>query len=308
MYEIDDPNLRPVLDHGFVYLVDTMGTDQAICQSARISYGQGTKSINEDRGLIRYLFRNRHTSPIESCEVKYHLRLPIFVMRQLVRHRTASLNEYSARYSVLSDDFYVPDVGAIQPQSDANKQGRSGAISTASAVAVQWVMRTIGENCHDVYTLLLGGNKPLDADAQGTSLDVLLGAEFPGISREIARAILPVSAYTECYWKQDLHNLFHLLKLRCDRHAQHEIRVYADAMYELIKPVFPLACEAWEDYARDAVNLSRMEAALLADALSNKEGFGGLMEDFGYDDAQICSHYGLTKRELTEFKERMKLG
>ena len=297
MYDSSDPKFRPVLDHGFVCLKDTMGNDAAITQSARISYGAGTKSVREDRGLIRYLFRHHHTSPIEQCVVKYHIRLPIFVMRQLVRHRSASLNEYSARYSVLSEDFYVPDADAIQPQSSDNRQGRTGTISETSASGVQWMIEAVGGMAYDVYRVLLN-----ERDTDNTiydpysETDPLLDDDFPGVARELARTVLPVGYYTECYWQQNLHNLFHLLKLRSDRHAQHEIRVYADAMYELIKPIFPLACEAWEDYARDAVTLSRMEVALMGDLLRGK-----LIETV--DPAS----YGMSKRELTEFVQHFDL-
>jgi thymidylate synthase (FAD) len=298
MYDSADPKFRAVLDHGFVFLVDTMGNDAAITQSARISYGTGTKSVREDRGLIRYLFRHHHTSPIEQCEVKFHIRLPIFVMRQLVRHRTSSLNEYSARYSEMSDEFYVPDASFIQPQSSDNKQGRDGDMSETSVAGVQWMMETIGAQAYDAYRVLLGDRVGHDEKYPNELLydpysesDPLLDAEFPGIARELARAVLPVSYYTEVYWKQNLHNLFHMLKLRTDNHAQHEIRVFAEAMYDLIKPLFPLACEAWEDYMRDAVTLSRMEKNLLRDLLSGKTTMASV------DLAQ----YGLSKREFNEF-------
>ena len=303
MYEESDPKFRPVLDHGFVYLADTMGSDAAITQAARISYGTGTKSVREDRGLIRYLFRHHHTSPIEQCVVKFHVRLPIFVMRQLVRHRTASLNEYSARYSVLSEDFYVPDADAIQPQSTDNRQGRTGMISETSASGVQWMIEAVSGLAYDVYSVLLGEREGSDTDYPDNVIydpysetDPLLDAEFPGIARELARTVLPVNYYTECYWQQNLHNLFHLLKLRMDSHAQHEIRVYADAMYDLIKPLFPIACEAWEDYVRDAVTLSRMEVTLMGDLLR------------GTAIATVDpASYGMSKRELAEFVQHFGL-
>ena len=298
MYDSTDPRFRAVLDHGFVYLVDHMGDDAAITQAARISYGTGTKSVREDRGLIRYLFRHHHTSPIEQCEVKFHIRLPIFVMRQLVRHRTSNLNEYSGRYSEISEDFYVPEAAFIQPQSGDNKQGRDGIVSEASAAGVQWMMTAIGEHAYDAYRVVLGDRMGRDEKYPDDLLydpysetDPLLDEDFPGISRELARTVLPVSYYTEVYWKQDLHNLFHLLKLRMDNHAQHEIRVFAEAMYDLIKPLFSLACEAFEDYQRDAVTLSRMEAALVRDLLAGKTTIASV------DLAQ----YGLSKREFAEF-------
>lgn len=298
MYDSSDPKFIPCLDHGFVYLVDHMGTDSSITQAARISYGEGTKSVREDRGLIRYLFRHSHTSPIEMCEIKLHLRLPIFVMRQLVRHRTASLNEYSARYSVMSDEFYVPDTKAIQPQSSSNRQGREGEITEVSRQGVQWLMETIGDQAYDVYRVLLGEREGRDPNFPEeviydpySEYEPLLDSDFPGVAREVARTVLPVSYYTEVYWKQNLHNLLHLLKLRMDNHAQYEIRVYANAIYQLVKPLFPLTCEAWEDYDRDAVTLSRMEVKLCRDLLHN------LVQIEQVDSAD----YGMSKREMSEF-------
>lgn len=310
---IGDARFVPVLDYGFVGLIDHMGSDEAITQAARISYGTGTKSIREDRGLIRYLFRHHHTSPIEMCEVKLHIRLPIFVMRQLVRHRTAALNEYSARYSEMSDEFYVPDTEFIQPQSTGNKQGRDGSLSETSASGAQWLMRSVGETAYDVYRVLLGDRVGRDEDYPNELIfdpyvmsDPLLDAEFPGIARELARTVMPVSYYTEVYWKQNLHNLFHLLKLRTDHHAQREIRVFADAIYNLIKPVFPLACEAWEDYVRDAVSMSRMELRLIGDILRHEAGFKGLLAEFG-NEAALRAEYGLAQRELEEFKTALNI-
>ena len=299
----DDPRFIRVLDHGFVGLVDVMGDDAAIVQSARVSYGTGTKSVREDRGLIRYLFRHRHTSPIEACEVKFMIRLPIFVMRQLVRHRTAHLNEYSARYSVLSDDFYIPDATFIQPQSQSNRQGRDGAISETSVAGVQWMLEAANGHSYDVYRVLLGERAGRDEEYPEELIydpyseqNPLLDEEFPGIAREVARTVLPVSFYTEVYWKQDLHNLFHLLKLRSDPHAQREIREYAAAMFLLIQPIFPSACEAWVDYMRDSMTLSRMEVLLMRDLLHG----AAILE---CDPVQ----YGMTKREMAEFIERFEL-
>lgn len=304
MYDPDDPKLRPVFDHGFAYLVDHMGEDAAIARAARISYGAGTKSVRQDRGLIRYLLRHKHTSPFEMCVVKFHLRVPIFVMRQLIRHRTASVNEYSARYSVMTDDFYVPEVDAIQPQSTVNNQGRAGSVSEVSAEGVQWMMETTGETAYDVYRVLLGERTGRDADFPNdliydpySDYQPLLDDEFPGIARELARTVLPVSFYTEVYWQQNLWNLFHLLKLRTDSHTQYETRMVAEAMYDLIKPLFPIACEAYEDYLRDAVSLSRMEVNLLTDLLHNKS-----VADIDPDA------YGLSKREFSEFIVRFDLG
>ena len=301
MYDPDDPRFRSVLDHGFVYLVDKLGDDSAIAAGARISYGAGTKSVREDRGLIRYLMRHHHSSPYELCVVKFHLRIPIFVARQLFRHRTSSLNEYSARYSIVPDQFYIPDAEAIKPQSADNRQGRDGDVSDTSKAGVQWMIESVCTMAYDVYRILLGERKGCDTDFPDDLLydpyshdNPLFDDEFPGVAREIARTVLPVAFYTECYWQQNLHNLFHLLKLRTDPHTQHETRLVANAMYELIEPHFPTACEAWRDYSRDAVTLSRMEVQLMRDLLDN----GVKLEEV--DPAQ----YGMTKRELREFNER----
>lgn len=294
----------PVLDHGFVGLVDYMGSDNAIVQAARVSYGTGTKSVREDRGLIRYLIRHKHTSPIEMAEVKLHLKLPIFVMRQLVRHRTSSLNEYSARYSVLTDEMYVPNLENIKPQSSINKQGRDGDLNVFDAEEAQRLIRESTEGSHHVYSMLLN------------QADNDFSEEFPeeGISREIARTVMPVAGYTELYWKQNLHNLFHMLKLREDSHAQWEIQEFARAIYQLIKPLFPAACEAYEDYIRDATTLSGMEQILLKDLIqhSNANGLSiadalrALYEQYGVE-SEFLDHYRLSKREMSEFKKSLGL-
>lgn len=305
-YDSLDPHFRSVLDHGFVYLKEVMGTDSSITDAARISYGAGTKSVREDRGLIRYLFRHRHSSPIEMAEVKFHLHIPIFVMRQLVRHRTASINEYSGRYSVMSDEFYLPDPTNIQPQTLDNKQGRGGELSDLSHNGVRWMMETTAETAYDVYRVLLGERTGRDPEYPDdiiydpySEVDPLLDGDFPGIARELARTVLPVSYYTSVYWKQNLWNLFHLLKLRTDTRAQYETRMVAEAMYELIKPKFPIAAEAYEDYLRDAVTLSRMEVALLRDMLIESRV---LLDEQHTDEKILAETYGLTVRELRELK------
>lgn len=291
----------PVLDHGFVGLVDHMGDDAAIVSAARVSYGNGTKSVREDRGLIRYLVRHKHTSPIEMAEVKLHLKLPIFVMRQLVRHRTSSLNEYSGRYSVLTDEMYIPEVENILPQSKTNKQGRAGQLSYEDAVVAQSLIKTANESSYHTYQKLLNQDQDIN----------IFSEDFPeeGVARELARITMPVAGYTELYWKQNLHNLFHMLKLREDSHAQWEIQEFARAIYKLIKPLFPAACEAYEDYIRDAKTLSGMETSLMADLIrhSNTAGFTmsksleTLMVMAG-DEATFLDHYRLSKREFVEFK------
>ena len=304
MYDPDDPHYIPVLDHGFVYLVEVMGTDSSITQAARLSYGAGTKSVREDRGLIRYLFRHSHTSPIEMCEAKYHIRLPIFVARQLLRHRTANVNEYSARYSIVSDEFYLPEPDCLQSQSTDNRQGRDGQLTETSANGVQWLMQMVGDMTYDTYRVLLGERSSRDAEYPDDlifdpySVDSpLLDPEYPGLARELARTVLPVSYYTEIYWKVDLKNLFDMLKLRTDQHAQYEIRMFAEAMYALIKPRFPLAAEAYEDYLRDAMHLSRMEVALLT----------ALLHGTTTIDTIDPTDWGMSKREISEFIEAFAL-
>jgi thymidylate synthase (FAD) len=239
-----------VLDHGFIALVDTMprlvpeGTtaDQAIVQAARVSYGAGTKQVNEDRGLIRYLLRHRHSTPFEMVEFKFHVAMPIFIARQWIRHRTANVNEYSARYSIVKDRFYIPTAEAVRKQSMSNRQGGEETFSLDDETQVKTAedfLRYVGqvEQLYQQYTKLTE----------------------QGVSREMARIGLPVNVYTEWYWKCDLHNLLRFISLRLDPHAQYEIRVYAQAMLDLIEPIVPLTVEAWHDYDFGAVRLSRLE-------------------------------------------------
>jgi thymidylate synthase (FAD) len=230
------------LDKGFVRLLDVMGDDAAIVQAARVSYGKGTKSVSEDRGLIRYLMRNRHTSPFEMVEFKFHVKLPIFVARQWIRHRTANVNEYSGRYSEMKDEFYLPEPEQVRTQSSLNKQGRSDELLPRQQA--DEVLHRLGQSQQDSF------------NEYKELLDM-------NLARELARINLPLSSYTEWYWKIDLHNLLHFLKLRLDFHAQYEIRIYAETMAELIKPFVPLTWEAFEDYMLYAVNLSRQEFDLL---------------------------------------------
>jgi thymidylate synthase (FAD) len=293
---LNDPKYIPVLDYGFVGLVDHMGSDSDIVSAARVSYGDGTKTINEDRGLIRYLVSHKHTSPIEMAEVKLHIRMPIFIMRQWVRHRTASLNEYSGRYSVMTDEFYVPEIADIQPQSKDNKQGRGGTLLLEDAEHAQDVMEIGGALAYHEYQSLLG-SKDHDADHWSP--------EFPGIARETARINLPLSSYTELYWKQDLHNLLHLIKLRRDVHAQKEIRDYAEAVFTLIQPLFPLTIEAWEDYIWNARTLSRMQIEMFEDLLSSFSAdvrVANWIEEQG-GPAEFAKNYGMTLRELKETRK-----
>ena len=220
----------PILDHGFIRVIDYMGTDQSIVQAARVSYGEGTKKLREDRGLIRYLLSHWHTTPFEMCEIKFHIKLPIFVARQWIRHRTANVNEYSARYSVLDKEFYVPEMDQLGSQSTTNKQGRSNTLDKKFAKQAQDLIQKNSEQLYDDYQNLLNG-KLLNNDEY---------VEGEGLARELARTTLPLNYYTQWYWKVDLHNLMHFLRLRADSHAQYEIQIYAEKMVEILKKWVPL--------------------------------------------------------------------
>lgn len=239
-----------VLDKGFVRLVDYLGGDQRIVQAARVSYGSGTKSYRQDRGLIHYLMKNWHTSPFEQVQLTFHTKMPIFVARQWVRHRTARLNEISGRYSVMKDEFYIPEPENIRPQSDNNKQGRSE--ERFSEDQEQEVINLFAEEQRGVYK----------------NYEKLLELN---VARELARNNLPLSLYTEWYWQIDLHNLFHFIRLRMDPHAQYEIRVYAEALAECAKAVAPIAYEAFEEHVLGAVTFSRAECEALSAVLSGEE-------------------------------------
>lgn len=289
-----DKNYIKYLDHGFVGLVDTMGSDEAIVQAARVSYGDGTKGTRNDRALIRYLVKHRHTSPLEMCEVKFHLKMPIFVMRQHVRHRTANLNEYSGRYSIMSDEFYVPDKANLKPQSAINKQGRDGTLIPLEETMCYNTIKRIGQENYNDYLSLLGEN-PDD----NYNIDSNLRQ---GLSRELARAVLPLNNYTELYWKIDLNNFFHYVKLRADYHAQWEIQELARAMYSLIVDKFPLACEAYEDYIENATTVSRMERDLIKRIMSSQRWLD-VQEDYRTEEL-LAENYGMSKRELSEFIDK----
>ena len=289
-----DKNYIKYLDHGFVGLVDTMGSDEAIVQAARVSYGDGTKGTRNDRALIRYLVKHRHTSPLEMCEVKFHLKMPIFVMRQHVRHRTANLNEYSGRYSIMSDEFYVPDKANLKPQSAINKQGRDGTLIPLEETMCYNTIKRIGQENYNDYLSLLGehpnDNYNIDSNLR------------QGLSRELARAVLPLNNYTELYWKIDLNNFFHYVKLRADYHAQWEIQELARAMYSLIVDKFPLACEAYEDYIENATTVSRMERDLIKRIMSSQRWLD-VQEDYRTEEL-LAENYGMSKRELSEFIDK----
>ena len=236
------------LDHGFVRVVDYMGDDGAVVQAARVSYGHGTHIRSTDRTLIRYLMRHHHTTPFEMCEIKLHVKLPIFVARQWVRHRTANINEYSARYSILDREFYIPDAEVIASQSEGNRQGREGLVPAEQATWVQQLLIEDATRAYDHYGELL------NQDRDGSPLD----PNRDGLARELARINLSLNYYTQWYWKVDLHNLLNFLHLRADPHAQYEIRVYAEAILDqIVKPWVPLSHEAFLDYRLDAHTLSR---------------------------------------------------
>lgn len=228
----------PVLDHGFIRVVDYMGDDAAIVQAARVSYGAGTRTARDDAGLIRYLMRHWHSTPFEMCELKLHVKLPVFVARQWIRHRTASVNEYSARYSILDREFYIPDPEHLAAQSTANSQGRGAVLAGDEAARVLAILRDDSTRAYDRYEAMLS------RDGQ------------QGLARELARINLPASVYTQWYWKTDLHNLLHFLRLRADAHAQYEIRAYAEALCDVVRDWVPAAWEAFEDYRLNAVTFS----------------------------------------------------
>ena len=228
----------PVLDHGFVRVIDYMGDDAAICQAARVSYGKGTKSVQNDAGLIRYLMRHWHSTPFEMCEIKLHVKLPVFVARQWIRHRTANVNEYSGRYSILDREFYIPAPEHVNAQSVVNNQGRGGVLEGAEAARVLEILKADSNRCYDNYESMIS--------QEGQD----------GLARELARMNLPSNIYTQWYWKVDLHNLFHFLRLRADAHAQYEIRVYADAICNVVADWVPAAYGAFEDYRLGGATLS----------------------------------------------------
>jgi thymidylate synthase (FAD) len=266
----------PVLDRGFVRLVDYLGGDERVVQSARVSYGTGTKSYREDAGLIDYLLRNRHTSPFEQVVLTFHVKLPIFVARQWIRHRTARLNEISGRYSVLKDDFYVPAPEDLALQAASNKQGRSDtALERGEAERIRAGLEAAQKKDYADYTALVEG----------------------GLARELARINLPLSLYTEWYWQIDLHNLFHFLELRLDAHAQKEIRLYAAALLEITKKVAPRCCASFEEHVLGAVRFSKTETAELRRRIAAARG-----------TEKDPSSVQLEGKDLERFEEKLKSG
>jgi thymidylate synthase (FAD) len=272
----------PVLDHGFIRVIDYMGDDAAIVQAARVSYGKGTKKISEDKGLINYLLRHRHTTPFEMCEIKFHIKLPIFIARQWIRHRTANVNEYSARYSILDREFYIPHPEHLAAQSQTNKQGRSTILEGEEAKKALDILTSDAERAYDHYIYLLNEND------EGHPQD----PNRLGLARELARMNLPLNTYTQWYWKVDLHNLLHFLNLRADPHAQYEIRIYAQKMLELVEKWVPITYNAFMDYYVGSTSLSAKGMQIVKDMLAGKE--------------VSRESYGMGKREWDELMEKLK--
>ena len=249
-----------ILDHGFIRVIDYMGNDSAIVQAARVSYGHGTKHLSKDRGLIFYLMRHRHTTPFEMCEIKFHVKLPMFVARQWIRHRTANVNECSARYSILPKEFYLPTASHLAEQSTENKQGREQQLSAENAERVLNILKEDSTKCYAHY------EEMLNEDIEGNILD----ESKPKLARELARLNLTMNCYTEWYWKIDLHNLLHFIKLRSHPGAQYEIRVYANAMLDIIKQWVPITYEAFEEYVISGAHISKKGIAILKQLLAGK--------------------------------------
>ena len=266
-----------VLDHGLIRVIDYMGNDSAITQAARVSYGKGTKAVTNDEGLIRYLMRHWHSTPFEMCEVKFHVKLPVFVARQWIRHRTANVNEYSARYSILDREFYIPKAEHLAAQSVINNQGRGEALTGAEAEQVLKYLKDDSDNAYDHYEEMM---------AEGNE-------DKQGLARELARMNLPANVYTQWYWKVDLHNLFHFLRLRADSHAQYEIRVYADKMCEIVKDWVPAAYSAFEDYRMGGSNVSEKGLECIRRRLAGEE--------------VTQENSGMSKGEWREFEGMLKV-
>lgn len=273
----------PVLDHGFVRVIDYMGDDSAIVQSARVSYGKGTKKISNDHGLIKYLMRHRHSTPFEMCEIKFHIKLPIFVARQWIRHRTANVNEYSARYSILDKEFYIPSIENLAAQSTINNQGRGEVLSSDEASNVISILKTDAEQTYANYETLL------NESSEGGILD----ESKSGIARELARMNLTLNTYTQWYWKIDLNNLLHFLALRADDHAQYEIRIYADAMLDIVNKWVPITYSAFDDYRVGGTELSAKEVNFLKKLING--------ENPSFEEE------GISKREWTELQKKFDL-
>ena len=278
----------PVLDHGFVRVVDYMGDDTSIVQSARVSYGKGTKKVSTDSGLIKYLMRHRHSTPFEMCEIKYHVKLPIFVARQWIRHRTANVNEYSARYSILDKEFYLPAKENLAAQSRNNRQGRGDLIDGEQANDILKILKEDAEKNYNDYETIL--NERHD----GT----IVNESKKGLARELARMNLTLNTYTQWYWKTDLLNLLNFLSLRADDHAQYEIRAYADVMIDCLKKWVPITYEAFMDYRVGGMELSSKGRLVISKMIKgescdfensklSKREWNELMESFGFNEKMI---------------------
>ena len=272
-----------VLDHGFIRVIDYMGDDTSIVQSARVSYGKGTKQISNDKGLIQSLMRHRHSTPFEMCEIKFHIKLPIFIARQWIRHRTANVNEYSARYSILDKEFYIPSPENLAAQSATNNQGRGDVLTTEEASNVIDILRRDAEQTYSNYETLLNEN------SSGETID----DNKAGIARELARMNLTLNTYTQWYWKIDLNNLLHFLALRADGHAQYEIRVYADAMLDIVRKWVPLTYAAFEDYRVGGTEVSAKEINLIKKLIKG--------EKVSFEEE------GLSKREWAELQRKFDI-
>ena len=266
----------PILDHGFIRVIDYMGDDTSIVQAARVSYGKGTKKVSTDSGLIKYLMRHWHSTPFEMCEIKYHIKLPIFIARQWIRHRTANVNEYSARYSILDKEFYLPSKENLAAQSKSNRQGRGDVLTGDQANEVLNLLKNDAERTYDNYETML--NQRYD----GSTID----ENKSGLARELARMNLTLNTYTQWYWKTDLLNLMNFLRLRADSHAQYEIRAYADVMLDTLKKWVPITFEAFMDYRVGGTEVSSKGKKIIKDLISGKK-------------IDIASS-GLSKREWNE--------
>lgn len=305
--------LMPVLNEGFVRVVDYMGDDAAIVQAARVSYGRGTRSVNDDRGLIRYLCRARHSTPFEMCQLKLHVKLPIFVARQWIRHRMGTFNEESARYSILANEFYVPEENVLGEQSKTNRQGRGGRINHDDAVQILELIKAEARDAYRSYEDLLNDR------GDGTPVDPM----SPMLARELARMNLTLNFYTQWYWKVDLHNLLHFLSLRMDSHAQYEIRQYANLIgEEIVANWCPAAWEAFNDYRYQATSLSRMELGVLQDMVrlfvngETPQIYPDSLEnplksdpvgDLRAQMKHLFDRHGLTQRERADFVNTLKI-
>ena len=279
--ELEEILYKPIkiLDHGFIRVIDYMGTDASIVQAARVSYGSGTKKTTQDKGLISYLMRHHHNTPFEMCDIKFHIKLPIFIARQWIRHRTASVNEYSARYSIMGKDFYIPEADQMAVQSKTNMQGRGQLLSAEEAKKVADLLRNDSEQCYQHY------QEMLNEDAAGNTIN----ENSPKLARELARMNLTMNYYTEWYWKINLHNLLHFIRLRADDHAQYEIRVYAQAILDIVKKWVPFTYEAFQEYRVNGAHVSRGGLAVLKRMIAGEK--------------VTQEESGLTKREWGELME-----